>query len=537
MSNVGAALSRRWVNDFAVFRREQWGDSFLRRSMLSLKELLDLWGFSEHPFESYTAEKEVRLTDYFVKPPYLDDVLGTAESAAPAIVFGSRGIGKSAIRIYVENLCVQGDPENLLHGRVVAVTYDNFRSATKQGIDKIALEDHMTVIVQKMVCAALIRVARRLKVTPSKEAISAEFPNLDMVTFPRLVTTYFTSLSELQRESAFRGVYDYFQHESATLADRSGWFQKMWATLRVPLFDLANLIQAIRGKDAIAPTPLPKTKAPPKEPEVSVLEDFQALAAMAPSLGIDAWYVLIDKVDEDDHTDGDAVKAAHMIMPLLKALRVIETPRVAFKFFLWGQLRSTLIEQKVRLDKLRNFEMKWTDDELREMTNRRLMAFSNDSVKDFRQLVEAREVVFDLVLKYAMRSPREIVHVIDAIFREHARHSTQQDGAMITMESIDRGLDEYCMRRVRDVYPPEVIRRIARMTTVFTSSDFTAVFKCSQSVASTTITKWSDNGYVRRIADARSKKDPSKAVYQYEVAEPRLRRILERGLEKPDDAE
>ncbi len=108
---------------------------------------------------------------------------------------------------------------------------------------------------------------------------------------------------------------------------------------------------------------------------------------------------------------------------------------------------------------------------------------------------------------------------------------------MITMESIDRGLDEYCMRRVRDVYPPEVIRRIARMTTVFTSSDFTAVFKCSQSVASTTITKWSDNGYVRRIADARSKKDPSKAVYQYEVAEPRLRRILERGLEKPDDAE
>ena len=74
--------------------------------MLSLKQLLDLWGFTGHPFEAYTAENEPRLSEYFVAPPYFDDMVGSASSMTPAIVFGSRGIGKSAIRIHIENIWV-----------------------------------------------------------------------------------------------------------------------------------------------------------------------------------------------------------------------------------------------------------------------------------------------------------------------------------------------------------------------------------------------------------------------------------------------
>lgn len=503
--------------------------------MLSLKELLSLWGFSEHPFESYTAEKEVRLTDYFVAPPYLDDVLGTAASAAPSIVFGARGIGKSAIRIYVENLCGSGDPSGLLKGRVVAVTYDDFRPALRHGLERISLEAHLEVILQKMACAALIRIAHRLGgAPPTKENIAEKFSTLDLSTFSRLVATYFVNLSELQRENSFHGVYDYFKNEAALLSDRAGWFQRVWRSIRVPLFDLANVIQSIRGKEHAGPTPFYKPSAS-RQNKDSVTDDFQTIANMAPQLDFDAWYVLVDKVDEDEHTDGDAAKAAQMILPLLKSLRVIETSRVAFKFFLWEHLRPTLVEESVRLDKIRNFEMSWTDSELREMTNRRLMAFSSGSIKDLRQLIEPRESIFGLVLKYAIKSPREIVHVIDAIFREHARHSTSENGAMITEESIDRGLDEYCMRRVKDVYPQDLIRRITRLSSTFTANDFMQTFKVSKAVASRRINSWVDNGYIRQVADARSKKDPSKPVFQYEVSEPRLRRILDKGLAKYED--
>jgi hypothetical protein len=42
--------------------------------MLNLQELLAKWGFTEHPFAEYTAEREERLADYFVAPPYFEDV-------------------------------------------------------------------------------------------------------------------------------------------------------------------------------------------------------------------------------------------------------------------------------------------------------------------------------------------------------------------------------------------------------------------------------------------------------------------------------
>jgi hypothetical protein len=266
-----------------------------------------------------------------------------------------------------------------------------------------------------------------------------------------------------------------------------------------------------------------------------VLEDFQTLAAMTPHLGLDAWYILIDKVDEDEHTDSDAGKAARLVLPLLKNLRTLETPYVAFKFFLWNQLRAILTEEAVRFDKIRNVEMSWTDAELREMIKRRVHVFSRGKVKDLTEIVDAGESVYPVVIKYATSSPREIVQVLDAIFSEHARHSTTETGAMITADSVARGLDQYSLKRVRDMYPPETIRQILRLPKVlFASSDIQTAFRKSKGVVSTKINYWLDNGYIKRVSDTQSIKDPSKTVYQYEVSEPRIRRIMERGLMKED---
>ncbi|WP_437762195.1 hypothetical protein WME77_29410 [Sorangium sp. So ce764] len=503
--------------------------------MISLKELLSLWGFSDHPFESYTAEKEARLTDYFVSPPYLDDVLGTARTAAPVVVFGARGIGKSAIRVFIEDLCSTGDKKGLLNGRVVAVTHDSFRSTLVNGLDGVTLEMHIEAILQKMVCAALAHIAHRLNgAQPTKELVLQAFPSLDVDTFARLVASYYINLSDLQREAAFRGVYDYFKRESESISDRARWFQSLWSTLRVPIFDIANMIQVvIRGKPQIKPAQLSiKFQAAKKD---AVLDDFQSLALMSPQLEIDAWYVLVDKVDEDELTDNDASQAAHLIMPLLKNLRVLETPMVSFKFFLWDQLRDILSKEGVRFDKIRNFRMDWTRDELRMMIDKRVSAFSNGGVSTLAELAEQGEHLYPLIVKFATFSPREIAHVVDEMFREHARHSTVENGAMITPASVEQALDQYCVRRVKDMYPSDKVRQFARLTSpVFTSSDVQAAFRISQPNASKKINAWREDGYVKQIEDTRSMKDASKTVYQYEVSEPRIRRIIERGLMSVD---
>lgn len=503
--------------------------------MVSLKEILSLWGFSDHPFEAYTAETEVRLTDYFVAPPYLDDALGSAEAAAAAIVFGTRGAGKSAIRIYTENLCLSGDPNGTLGGKVVAVTYDDFAGSLKNGLDRVTLSLHVESILRKMICASLMRITQRCypHERPSRETVQAVFPKLDIGTFSRLVRRYFTSLSEFQKEGSFRGVYDFFKTSAVSSAERMGWFQKIWANLRVPLIDIANLFQAVRGKDQIDATGFAPHDPEEKGPATDVMEDFATFANMTPQLEIDAWYILIDKVDEDEVTAGEATKSAKLVLPLVKSLRLLETPYVAFKFFLWDQLRPIFTQEKVRLDKIRNFTMTWTPQELRYMIDRRLSAYSSGAVKDLNMIVvdSYKDKIYDLIIEYSTSAPREMVQILDSIFREHARHSTAEDGAVIHESSIDRGLDDYCSRRVQDLYPPGSIRQITQLKSVtFTNTDIQLITKRKQQTASYRINNWLDNGYIERIEDVPSQKDPSKFVYQYRVREPRLRRILERRL-------
>jgi hypothetical protein len=501
--------------------------------MISLRQLLDLWGFTSHPFEAYTAESEPRLSEYFVEPPYLDDMVGSAASMTPAIVFGARGIGKSAIRIHIENICARQQAEQQVGGRALAITYDDFTRVVSDGLNAATLDKHLEAILGKAVTAALTVIADTHRESPVSEAsILERFPRLDIDVFSRLVVKYFSPLTELQRERAFRGIYNYFKNEALSVTDRVNWFQNLWSTLRVPLIDIANLVQAVRGKDMITATELAATKRSVDSSAEGLISDLYAVAALTEQLGFDGWYVLIDKVDEDEHTDSDAAKSAKLILPLIKNLRILETPRIGFKFFLWNQLRPMLNEERVRLDKIRNWEMDWTPAELHEMIDRRLETYSNGRVKSLLSISEPDAAdVYNLVIAHAMSSPREIVHVLDSIFREHARHSDQDTGVLLSPSSVDRGLDDYCNRRVRDLYDSEVIRTITQLpATRFTSSDVQSVLRISKQSASVRINRWMDDGHVERIEDSRSGKDPSKAINQYEIKDKRLDRIISRGL-------
>jgi hypothetical protein len=402
--------------------------------MLSLRQLLDVWGFTSHPFEAYTAESEPRLSEYFVEPPYFDDMVGSASSMTPAVVFGARGIGKSAIRIHIENICAKQKAEEHIGGKALAITYDDFSKVVENGLNSATLERHLESILGKAVTAALTVVASALHGRDvSEELINDAFPNLDIEVFSRLVHKYFSPLTELQREKAFRGIYNYFRNEALSVTDRINWFQSLWATLRVPLIDIANLVQAVRGKDGINAVEVSPSKKPQDSTAEALISDLYAVAGITEQLGFDGWYVLIDKVDEDEHTDSDAAKSAKLILPLMKNLRILETPRIGFKFFLWNQLRPMLAEEKVRLDKIRNWEMGWTPKELRQMIDRRLETYSNRTVPNLLSISEPdAKDIYDLVIDHAMSSPREIAHILDSIFREHARHSTQDTGALLS---------------------------------------------------------------------------------------------------------
>lgn len=498
--------------------------------MLSLQDLLSLWGFESHPFETYTAEQEPRLAEYFVPPPYLDDVIGSPTSPTPAVIFGARGLGKSAIRLFLETKC-SNQPEL----QAVAVTYDSFDSVLSDGLKGVTLARHLRAILERMVCAALVRIASAHvdangEAKPTEKSLRDPFPSLDVVLFSRLVGRHFAHLPEVQRQKAFRSVSDYFRSKSLSTLDRLTFFQRAWSTLRAPLFDLVNVIQAVRGKEGISPTTISDIEAKAVTDPAQLLADLELMAGLAPQLGFSGWYVLIDKIDETAATDSDASKAASLVLPLLKSLSLLEVPGVGLKFFLWDQIRPMLVEENVRLDKIRNWRMDWTDSELRGMIDARLRVFSGGRVASLSALLEQDVDLYAIAIEHAMSSPREMAQVLDAIFREHARRSDQDNGATITTASIDRGLDEYCRRRVSDLYPADTVNSICRLPgSTFTSAVVQSIFRISQQAASNKIGGWVSNGLVERTDDIRSEK--GSFIHQYRIRERRLRRMVEHQLE------
>jgi hypothetical protein len=98
---------------------------------MSLDDLLKRHGFGQHPFQTWTAENEPEreLEQWFISPPFYDDVLGRV-GAGPIrptshVVFGSPGAGKTALRKMLESDLLAFGPTHLI------VRYTNFSRVLK----------------------------------------------------------------------------------------------------------------------------------------------------------------------------------------------------------------------------------------------------------------------------------------------------------------------------------------------------------------------------------------------------------------------
>ena len=103
---------------------------------------------------------------------------------------------------------------------------------------------------------------------------------------------------------------------------------------------------------------------------------FEQLSGIVRSLGFVSTYVLIDRVDETPLTTGDASSSLQFIKPLTYDLPTLETPGIAFKFFLWDRVESDLRAGGARPDRVPLYTLRWTIEELQTMLSKRLIAYS-----------------------------------------------------------------------------------------------------------------------------------------------------------------
>jgi len=493
---------------------------------------------SGNPFEHYTAETEPHITEYAVRPPYLEAIAARVSGLSSFILFGDRGAGKSATRITVFNQVWA--PGQQAGKEPLVVNFTDFQAILpllKSG----ALAD--SDIIEAVAFAVVEQVLLWLTTLPDgdREVTMEILTPTERSLCHQLVSEFYFSRPELERQ--FRSEEAYKLLNSALTAKSAIWISKRWDSISLVLASIASifskksfdtdvdtgpathsLLKSLRGAEANAGRAV-----------------LSRLVQFAKIFGFTGVAVLVDKVDETELTTNSAEATSNLIYPLISHIQLLEVTGFCWQFFLWSKVKSFFEGEgrSVRLDKIANSLITWTPDEFRLMLDRRIRYFSGKGegfVSLFSDQAEA-EQAFNTICQIAMGSPRELVKIMDVIVREHDSNYASSSNILLNSRSVEAGLDKYVKEVIGAVFSERSLGQIYRMKkTRFINRDVQSAFRVGDQSARAKIKAWEDAGLVRFMGTRAAEGDlGGKPSNEYVIADARIERIMNRDLVAVED--
>ncbi|MBE0668987.1 MAG: winged helix-turn-helix transcriptional regulator, partial [Anaerolineales bacterium] len=401
-------------------------DSWLRASKFSLG----------NPFATTEASQERNLLpDFFVDVDGYEQIKGDRT----VITFAPRGGGKSALRIVLASYAAPVLPD----AEVLAVEYINFSQfllKIRSG-EKITIDDYVDQLLRAGTEALFFTL---FGYSPNKHHSNDE-PEIRRRRIKRithLIPPTRSRIAQWIRNYSpvnMRPEELYERLRAIKLAFSPDWrkFSKAVSTQKLkvlieqsPLVDdeMANLLAELNDFSI-------------EEVELltSPLEKISNFVALTRSCGFKYVQFLIDGVDETIETANNPETQADILEPLLAELRILESPNVAFKFFLSREAHKEILERPtIRRDRLtdRALTVEWTEEKLKALLDARLDYFSNHAVQELiqicqdtmmeseRRLPSSRmgEWIEREMLRSAKGSPRRLLTAGQLLFEAHVSH-------------------------------------------------------------------------------------------------------------------
>jgi uncharacterized protein (DUF952 family) len=226
------------------------------------------------------------------------------------------------------------------------------------------------------------------------------------------------------------------------------------------------------------------------------------LSEIVQSLDFYCTYVLVDRVDELELTSNDAAKTFAFVRPLLTDLRTLETPGLAFKFFLWDET-GPYIQESVRTDRIPMDVLTWSPSELKRMLSRRLRAHSQNRVTSIAELACAGATSdWDpIITQLAHGSPREMIVLLRRVIAEQTR--TSDSGECIEVSSFWAAVRSFSDSLAVDragKYLDDLRKIGASGRITFGSAEVAnEVFRISQRVTAAKVQNWQRTGVIAQI--------------------------------------
>lgn len=464
---------------------------------MGLKEFLARLGFAEHPFQFTNADEEEHLQSYFVPPPYFISVWGDPDSPKSQVVFAPRGGGKSAQRRMIEYRSETSD--------VFAITYDRFETLNEKELESVSADYHLRNLIQKALLGFLLEFHDRHMQAPS-------FRRNERDQIAGLCHQYLSRITRLEALDSLNSLKTVSVKAKQFLRDWSGPLNAMFAAVLAA----KGLPHAQLGLGGAATTET--SLEGPLKTHLELVRDLIL------SIGYKSIYILIDKVDETAVTGNNAEASFNLVKPLLRDLELLQMRGVAFKFFLWDMLLPKY-RRYARPDRLEQFELSWSESDLKKMLSRRLEAFSGKRVHDLSQLTNAElaQPLHFLVVLFAEGSPRDMIRICQEIVAEQLQ--INPDSTSIEIDAIAQGISKFCIRRASEILSPAIYRELVKVARLDFTATYVAneVFKFDVNSARNKIRQWTEAGAVEKVGELDSGGHP---IYHYAVRDVRVAKAI-----------
>jgi hypothetical protein len=457
-------------------------------------EFLTRLGFTENPFQFTNADEEEHLQTYFIPPPYFGSVWGDPQRPSSHVIFAPRGGGKSAQRRMIE---YRAQSEN-----VFAVTYDRFEKLDAVDLHTIGLDFHLRNIIELILLGFLLEYKGRELQAPS-------FSSPQREQIESLCGQYLGKINRLEALDALKSL--------RTLSSRAKQALREWSG---PVNALVSAALASHGVHSPGLGPGIQMGQSSSAGEAPSKIHLEIAIGLLKSIGFDSVYILVDKVDETPKTGNDAEDSFLLIKPLLRDLELMQLRDVGFKFFLWDKLQPAYREY-ARPDRLQQFELSWSKDDINKMLSRRLEAFSEGRIKDLSQLTSANLAtgLQVMVTIFASGSPRDMIRICQQIMSEQLQ--MDPDSEKIGVLAIIDGISKFSQARARELVPPQILRDLIKVGRLDFTTNYVAndVFKISVNSARNKILQWTQTGAVERVGELHT---GSRPVHHYAISDIRV---------------
>ncbi len=449
-------------------------------------------GFEENPFASTNADKEPRLSQYFVPPPYFTSVKGDPRNPKSNVIFAPRGGGKTAQKVMLEEYA-----ETQNTSRFLCITYDSFRHISRSKITSLNTDWHLSQVIQRLLSATLALI----QTSPLHDLGKS-----DKILLNFCFKKYLGSLNEAEAIEILKSIKSDVEKVREFIQAQAG--------------NITKIVSAIPTIWGLPPLDLElSTKELKDEPPLYIIE---RLITIIQSYGYDSVYVLVDRVDEISEFANDAISCGKFIAPLLTELNLLELEGLSFKFFLWDQIEDHVVEAGLRTDRVLVHRLNWSADNLSEMLSRRIAAYSNSQVSSLNDLISEDSDIdlHKLICCLGNGSPRDVIRLVGRIIDEHTKISDTHEP--LTWSSIESGIKNYSRERSIELYGAEKINDLSKIGVVsFTIGEIANdIFRVSHQAGRNKIQNLMNVGAVIKSGDIEN--PGNRPLHQYSIVDPRL---------------